>query len=901
MSRPGRAGSWLVLLVLVSCGDDPTPPVLARFERPNRIDFVCVLGGEPVQLGHCKNDIPGSGLALHALVTQSARGEIAALDLDAQRVVDSRRDIPGFTFLPVGEMPVAVVVPPRHPEVTYVANYGSRDIRALTTAALVTPQSANPTLQILRLALDAGDELIVLEENDERAENADVRVIAPTDMVLSPDENALIVAAPDVGRVIWLPIERCRSGADGCTPGLFVADADSIVAVPLQRSIDQALGSAPAPVTPSVYEELCEFTGGGPPTLAAPPDIPDEAWMVAPRPTALAIDADCPDEGECTPRVLVADESLPVIHALDLAALAAGGDAEDAVLAPLLSGAPTLAVVASPWVPATVTDGGETQYVYAIDASDGSVMVLEGGQVLAVNTGASGRPDRIALQTSAGATALAIATPGFDVTDGAEQWVASNLCTDVRHPTRGDPTRLRGVFLASAHSDGIVRFVDIHDMELKLPGRQDESGRCRDCPATDPPMPALMRHQQRLATNFLTTAENQPVPMTAPRSDPRFVVEGVPFSVRTDGKTGNPEIPGLDCIACDAGLRAAFPPPDADPDDEPVADDDAGVEDGAAFEGCGAGAPALVCGNPDPWSGAAEQWVATYEGLIPDTIGGQGRLILEGSPDSRTGAFEFAAEIDFCGAGVLGTEDIEPSYGGQNCTRDAPTTFLGDQLVLRPVLPHPDLLEGASPRVREDCEALRDALEEDDASPLGFVIRRAYRDRVVLRTSLLHKIQGVADSIDDLLPCLESGVVAFEVRTSEQFTVQGTLSGFQHDVRANDAGRCVVAGDADPLRQGRARPGCTFRNRALEFQPHLQKDNERPPKPETALVVSAAAPAPKLAVNVSSSTFGAVSVVAVQMRYDPISRLLYVVDVHGRGVIPIVLDGVQDFVSGSFN
>jgi hypothetical protein len=900
MSRPGRAGAWLVLLLFASCGDDPTAPVLARFERPNRIDFVCVLGGEPIQLGHCRNDIPGAGLALHALVTQSARGEIAALDLDAQRVLDSRRDIPGFTFLPVGEMPIAVVVPPRHPEVTYVANYGSRDIRALTTAALVTPQSADPTLQILRLGLDAAGAPIVLEEDDPRAQSADVQVIAPTDMVLSPDENALIVAAPDAGRVIWLPIERCRSAAEGCTPGLLVADAERIVAVPLQRSIDQALGSPPAPVTPSNYEELCEFVGGGPPTPADPPDIPDEVWMAAPRPTALAIDADCPDEGECTPRVLVADESLPIIHALDLAALADGSDPEDAVLAPLRSGAPTLAVVASPWVPAAVDGPGETQYVYAIDASDGSVMVLEGGQVLAVNKGASGRPDRIALQTDAGATALAIATPGFDVDQGAQQWVHPNLCTDVRYPTRGDPARLRGVFLASAHSDGIVRFVDIHDMELRLPaGLPDDARPCRDCPETDPPMPVLMRHQQRLASNFLTSEESEAVPQTAPRSDPRFVVEGVPFSVRADGTTGNPEIPGLACIACDAGLLRAYPPPESATAAEPAAGDDAGVEDEDTFAGCTVGRPALVCGNPDPWSGAAEQWVATYEGLIPDTIGGQGRLILEGSPDSRTGAFEFAAEVDFCNAGVLGAEDIAPSYGDQSCGADE----LGDQLVLRPVLPHPGLIEGLDDPDAQRCEDLRSALQEENARPLGFEIRRAYRDRVVLSTRLLHEVPGVVGNIEDLLPCLQSGVVAFDVRTSRQFTVQGTLSGFQHGVRANDAGRCVVAEDADPLRQGRARPGCTFRNRALEFRP-IKPDlagGEREPRPGTALVVSAAAPAPKLVVNVTASTFGSVSVVAVQMRYDPISRLLYVVDVHGRGVIPIGLDEVQDFVPGSFN
>ena len=54
-------------------------------------------------------------------------------------VLDSRRDIPGFSFVPVGETPMAIAVPARHPEWTFVANFGSRDIRILTTAALVGP------------------------------------------------------------------------------------------------------------------------------------------------------------------------------------------------------------------------------------------------------------------------------------------------------------------------------------------------------------------------------------------------------------------------------------------------------------------------------------------------------------------------------------------------------------------------------------------------------------------------------------------------------------------------------------------------------------------------------------------------------------------------------------------
>jgi len=52
-------------------------------------------------------------------------------------VIDSRPDIPGPTFVPVGEVPVAVVVAPDYPHMTYVANAGSRDISVVHTASFL--------------------------------------------------------------------------------------------------------------------------------------------------------------------------------------------------------------------------------------------------------------------------------------------------------------------------------------------------------------------------------------------------------------------------------------------------------------------------------------------------------------------------------------------------------------------------------------------------------------------------------------------------------------------------------------------------------------------------------------------------------------------------------------------
>ena len=135
-------------------------------------------------------------------------------------------------------------------------------------------------------------------------------------------------------------------------------------------------------------------------------------------------------------------------------------------------------MAATPIVPATLDDGGATKYVYAIDATDGSVLVMENGRILAVGEGSTRRSDRIDFSYAADMTAPAAATievitPGYTF---ESPWLTSacELDTDPAVPTQPEqgPARLSGVFLAAALTDGTVRIVDIHDMELRLPDRR---------------------------------------------------------------------------------------------------------------------------------------------------------------------------------------------------------------------------------------------------------------------------------------------------------------------------------------------------------------------------------------------------------------------------------------------
>lgn len=116
------AGGW----ALASCAPTPTNVPLRTFERAQRMDFVCMqvygddnlpVPARPVPLDTCSPVAPNTDgttnpYHLYAIVTQSVRGEVAVVDLTAQKVVDQNREVPGVNFLSVGQVPVDVASTP---------------------------------------------------------------------------------------------------------------------------------------------------------------------------------------------------------------------------------------------------------------------------------------------------------------------------------------------------------------------------------------------------------------------------------------------------------------------------------------------------------------------------------------------------------------------------------------------------------------------------------------------------------------------------------------------------------------------------------------------------------------------------------------------------------------------
>jgi hypothetical protein len=910
---------WPALLVLLAsfgCGRQRAIPSPPRFDRPNRVDFVCVDNGVPVWMVRCipcpdRLEAPNGngridnrqvcnphlrdadknyGVALHALVTQSARGEVAAVNLATQTVLDSRRDVPGFTFVTTGVQPIAVAAPRVRPELTYVADFGSHDVRVIQTQALVAPSTGSAEAQVVPLTVDLGSGPLPA---------------APTDMLLAPDEDALFVTLPDFGRVLRLPITRCLESGSDCHDGWI--DESGITSVSLDASMDKAV--VPEPSAHPRYEELCGYSLPEPP-LAKKITLAPDAFVTAPRPSSLAVDGYCTGQEGCRRRLLIGDEALPVIHVIDIDAFGSDGTASDALLPPLVTGVPTQAVTVTPPVPTELDATDDTQYVYAIDATDGSVLVLENGEVLNVTEDPNARPDRLALGSTGPAQpwakALAVLTPEYDpLLSSSRQWIAPapsvpptntadslKVCTDAPGDLE-NPARLRGVFLSVAMSDGTLAIVDIHDLELR-PDRANHQA-CRAC-IKGIPIPLAERHHLRIGVNFVPQPGADQVPLTPTATSLSFQEQSLTYDIRGDGTSGTLDAPGLACIRCDSDQVSVFPPPGTDV--TTVCKD----KDKQAF----------LCAPDDPWV-ARELWRGTYEGFIPGTLGAGAHFSAPGSSDNLSGAPELVGAAGFCGAGVLGDDDIGPAFADAECDAPDPAEPVGDQLVVRtPLLgknglEHPNANQKALTELEARCASATQALIDDPSLVIGLPIRRAYGDRLVLSHGLTHAV-GKLHTFEDLEACLRKPTdpevpLSYEVRTRRSFAMVGDQSGFMHRVREGEDGRCVVDSAADPILRGRVRMGCTFRNRSLAFRLAPPETGEPEPTPGVRLLVRTATPAGPLILNTNNVGFGSAIVVPTALRYSEADQRLYMVDVQDRGLVPMTLNPFPVLVnaSGTFN
>ncbi|MBW2464335.1 MAG: hypothetical protein JRH11_21980, partial [Deltaproteobacteria bacterium] len=188
--------SLLVLSGLVglsACSQNPPPIITRALDHSGRVEFICVdstryqAGNPLVPYESCvatpEFPVPDN-FVLHGLVTQETRGEVAAIDLQQNIVLDSQRVVPGFTFEPVGELPSAIVVPKADPTFTFVSNFGQLSIWARATRRFLPEERR-------------GGDLGSIPDTYQVAVGSPV-----SDLVLSTDETTLYATLAERGTVL---------------------------------------------------------------------------------------------------------------------------------------------------------------------------------------------------------------------------------------------------------------------------------------------------------------------------------------------------------------------------------------------------------------------------------------------------------------------------------------------------------------------------------------------------------------------------------------------------------------------------------------------------------------------------------------------------------------------------
>ncbi len=831
--------SWpTVLCLLAACSSSLSPVSPPSFVRPERVAFACVRttkAGEqlPVPLEQCS---PCKGHtdahALVAFVTQTTRGELAAVDLKTNRVIDTQTTVPGFTFVPVGESPTAVVVPTQAPEHTYVVHVGSSDLRVLDTASLL---GTTGVLTATRAAIPLG---MMVDGQWREAE--------PTDMVLSTDEQMLVIAAPRLHGVLVVQVADIARVLRGeIDPADVVQTLIPLTGLTAATTVTTASGS-------DRYSVTCEIPPAQP-SQDVPP-FEQAATTTEAEPVALALDAD-------NNRVLVADAALPIIHAIDLATLTVLSEGGRPLF---VTGVPTLDVAVSPAVPVSPDDVVSERYIYAIDAEQRDVLVInERGVMQSVNALGRARPDRLDLGGAA-ALSIEVIEPGY------------RGCA--RNRVEYGPRVLRGVFVAASMVDGTIRIVDVYDLDAVERCPAIVSDTAEAC-SLEAPCAAIQRHRPRISTVFTS-----PRPCLVPTLRDEKSASLVLRAGALDAEATVPNLSVLD--GCAATHTAAYEQVTVTPAMGMTGDVEVTTVCADDVTPAGMGDPIearapLVCTSSDPWSASAEMWTAAWQGLVP---GADGTAALS-DDNNADDDVQWRLETDdfgfsFCAAGV---------EAGKYALQIA-------------VIPADDALIDAYDDLSDvDCDAFVDVQADGLTPRLTFTITEA-RERSLSLGQIIERPNAFAmDSDADLIAkarhCVAGQRFVFGVRSLGRYTVVGARTGFVHQVDAVD-GVCVAQAGAPSTAQAVA--GERYENPHIAFEiNHQREDDTLTPTQGFSLSFSPSTQTDYVRFNASNTGRGTVATIISELRYSPTDARLYAVDSAARGLMPIPLSPLPSGLSSS--
>jgi hypothetical protein len=519
--RPPFPSSWfgiglsfLGLPFSVGCGRQNETAALRALRVSGEVSLLC-LGPDAegnltqgLERSQCPDyeHAPNSAEQRHliALVTQPSSGEVAAIDVTASpaKVIDAEPTQPGYSFLPVGAEPTALVTTPGGiASFVGVGETGREGIFGLPSSCISGRQGDTPLRDLrswpaCRLPSAPGPMMLLTDPavDDDLDPSTPPRVRERCSAsYVDPEE--LIGAAPAAAREDC-PADLAREGGPPGRRKLAVTlpALSEIWVLDAQELLDRAPGSFDAcvpektvvlrPETPDQSERIpSDLQVGSPSCMPVGYDHGPAPVDVRPWPADLALDD--------ASRLYVADSQAPVIHVLD------AGDPCTLQslpgLYPFSYTDPNAIITTRKVAVSPLTTKGQ-RFVYAVDDSStttaGSLIPFD------VSPGSTQRtpmvrerasftpgepPDRIVLSRDVADVEFAYVDyfPVTDPTTGvAVEGVACNpdpltppdspgalYRTSADRAGGARPTNLRGTFAYAALHSGQIAVVDVEDLD----------------------------------------------------------------------------------------------------------------------------------------------------------------------------------------------------------------------------------------------------------------------------------------------------------------------------------------------------------------------------------------------------------------------------------------------------
>ncbi|WP_146650911.1 hypothetical protein [Labilithrix luteola] len=436
---------------LGACSETPTSVPQRTFDRAQKMDVVCmqvlqpdaqnpsllvpVKPVRPLPQENCApvpSNVDGSLFLnqLFAVVTQTARGEVAVVNLSSGEIVDQQKAIPSINFIPVGAIPTDVATTPdgqmvfvASAEVNKPAIYGipSTSLLGDNPDFATKPAGTLAAWPVCSLPQNPGALTIVPRPNPSgvkgpadyevvailpgsRLDSAKVVTIDPKPFLRGADAFQSIAAAGlgtlepgdtiAPGSLAPCPITSAIElvGASNL-PSSFVTGpnwpdgvpyVDGGVDLTCQRPLPAASCGQAVPCCESTPTVELPFEGGIP-NAAAPdggaPDSGAACQPVTPTPPAnvtLNVGSLDPPRLVAVARndqvLYVSDDTVPFIHVVDLSTVGALKEISPLLATSLLNPSRQVSVADITVSPAT---HDFKRYLYAVDKFDGSLIVYD--------------------------------------------------------------------------------------------------------------------------------------------------------------------------------------------------------------------------------------------------------------------------------------------------------------------------------------------------------------------------------------------------------------------------------------------------------------------------------------------------------------------------------------------